>query len=287
MDKFAWDSKMLAKHKKSDIPDQLDEGKTLKYWDGVMSDAAKAQRNKSYEQIDDMALELLSLGYRIVKSSAITPEGEFGLGRKPEDFEQPSAANLFYEQKFNSKEFEGLYDYFGRYQNNFPDYFAEQAAFDQYAKNHDIWVIEDIQSNRPVAFSTFCISDDESERQAYGTKDGQALLYHDTVALDSELQGKHIGMKIMNIMDAYYLQTLGENINYALCTGEINTNAENILAKGFHEKRGFGQWQEGEASLEKWVKRYSSLQNKYGKKNAPANPGFMVQSYSGRAGGGR
>lgn len=281
MDKYAWTSKMLSSHARADNPGQLDGSKILKYWDGVMSPEAKARRNKSYEQIDDMALELLNMGYRIVKSSAITPEGEFGLGRKPEMSDNASASNLFYEQKFNRQEFEGLYDYFGRYQNNFPDYFSEPGAFEKYAQTHDIWVVEDIQTNRPVAFSTYRFAEDAAESKAYGTEEGQTMLYHDTVALDSELQGNGIGMKIMNIMDAYYLQTLGENINYALCTGEINTNGENVLAKGFHEKRGFGQWQEGEGSLGKWIKRQESLSNKY-HGTIPSKQGPMYSSYRGR-----
>lgn len=281
MDRHSWINKMLGKHAKAENPEELEQRKPLKYWDGVMSPQAKSRRNKNFEQIDEMSMDLLNCGYRIVKSSAITPKGDFGLGQTPENTETATAENLFYEQKFNREEFKGLYDYFGRYQNNFPDYFSEEGAFEQYAQTHDIWVVEDIETNRPVAFSTYRFAEDEAESRAYGTKDGEKLLYHDTVALDSDLQGKGIGMKIMDIMDAYYLQTLGENINYALCTGEINTNADNVLSKGFHEKRGFGQWQEGEAPLKKWVDRYSSLQKQYGHKT-PFLPPFMQQSYLGK-----
>lgn len=283
MDRHAWDAKMLALYARQENSQELDETRSLKYWDGVMSDKAKSQRNKTYSQIDDMALELLDKGYRIVKSSAITPRGILGAvnGNYGEESPEASADNLFYEQKFNEIEFSGLYDFFGRYQNNFPDYFSQSGAFDEYVESHDIWVVEDIYTNRPVAFSTFRFAENEEERKFYGTKDGQTMLYHDTVALDPSLQGKGIGMKIMNIMDAYYLQTLGENINYALCTGEINTNDENILAKGFHEKRGFGQWLVGEAPLKKWVDRYSSLQEKH-KGKVPEKPKFMFASYLGR-----
>ena len=252
----------------------IDESRELKYYDGVMSEQAKVVRDKGYDKIDEMALELLEKGYRIVKSSAITPKGG------DYDNKAPDANNLFYEQRFNQEEFIGLYDYFGCYQNNFPDYFSEKGAFEEYVKTHDIWVVEEIETGRPVAFSTYCINSNEEDRKLYGTREDQKLLYHDTVALDAELQGKGIGMKIMDIMDAYYLRTMGrDNINFALCTGDINSNDKGIISKGFHEKRGFGNWVEGTAPFKKWVDRFVNGVNKKYNGKAPEKPKLMVASY--------
>ena len=72
------------------------------------------------------------------------------------------------------------------------------------------------------------------------------------------------------------LQTFGEDVQYALCTGWINTNDRGELAKGFHEKRGFGNWMEGEAPLLKWVNRYNELNEQYGG-NIPPKPSWSMQ----------
>ena len=247
-----------------------DEERLMKVWDGVMLDDAKIERCKSFEEIDLMVDELLSKGYRIVKSSAITPKGC--------NYHEivPNAHNLFFEQVFDGEEFKALYDYFGRYHNNFPIY----NDFGEYVKTHDIWVVEEINTGRPIAFSTYAFINDKETRDLYGTLDEQKLLYHDTVVLDPMLQGKGIGMAIMDIMDAYYLQTFGyDNINFALCTGEINTNDKGITSIGFHEKRGFGRWKEAEAPLKKWVMRYNDgIAKEYSSKR-PEKPKMMRKSY--------
>lgn len=264
---------------------KVDEQTPFKYYDGVMSPESKASRNKSYAEIDKMVVALLEKGYRIVKSSAegLTPVGDFALGKPmPQNVGEATASNLFWEQKFNEKEFLALYDYFGRYQNNFPDYFSKKGAFAAYAKDHDIWVLEEVATNRPVGFSTFCWDDSKESRATYNTPEGQRVLYHDTVALDARLQGKGIGLKFLDIMDAYYLQTFGPgNINYALCTGDINTNDQGMLSKGLHEKRGFGNWVIGQSPLKKWVDRYVNGIKKQYKGQTPSLPPMMKDSYHG------
>ncbi len=273
-DPHSWEGKL------SDIVDRYrtsqdcadDEQMMFKYFDGTMSEEAKQKRNKTYDEIDSLVDLLQEKGYRIVKHSAITPKGG------DYDSEEPSASNLFYETDFNAQEFKGLYDYFGRYQNNFPDYFINEESFQQYAKTHDIWVIENIETEVPVAFSTFCISNDPDDRKLYKAEDGQTLLYHDTVVLDAELQGKGLGMLLSDIMDGYYLQTLGTDIQYGLCTGWINSNDKGEIAKTFHEKRGFGDWVEGEAPLLKWVNRYNTLNAEYNDQ-APPKPLKMELSH--------
>ena len=71
---------------------------------------------------------------------------------------------------------------------------------------------------------------------------------------------------------------MGKDIQYGLCTGWINTNDKGIISKGFHEKRGFGNWVEGEAPLLKWVNRYNLLNNEYGNK-APPKPAKMKMTH--------
>lgn len=276
LDKSSWIEKM-----KRLVGDYLvserrkaDEQMMFKYFDGVMSEEAKHQRNKTYSEVDDLVTDLHSKGYRIVKHSAITPKGEFSNYDRPDDpqiDDVSSASSLFYEADFDAIEFKGVYDFFGRSQNNFPNYFKSDEDYIEYSRTHDIWIVESIETGAPVAFSTFCLVEDKGDRELYGARDGQTLLYHDTVALDADLQGQGLGMLIADIMDGYYLQTLGEDIQYGLCTGWINTNDKGIISKGFHEKRGFGDWKEGEAPLMKWVNRYNELNNEYNDR-APAKP---------------
>ena len=267
---------------------KLDENRITKYWDGVMSDESKQNRSIPWSEIDQKTEDLLEDGYRIVKYSAITPKGDFSLSSNGSD-SVPNASNLFFELKFDSREFEQLYDLFGRYQNNFPDYFKQKGDFEKYCSDHDVWVLENIKTFGPthpipVGFATFCFDDTKEGRQEFNTPDNQRLLYHDTIALDCNLQGNRIGMRFMDIVDGYYLTHFGaENICYGLCTGEINTNDRGMLSKGFHEKRGFGNWTEGAAPLKKWTDRYKSVQQKYNNQS-PTAVDFMLQSYRGGRG---
>ncbi len=276
-DHLAWKNKMKSKY-------GLAPKTELKVWDGTMTEEAKKERNLPYDEIDKLTEELLKKGYRIVKSSAITPKGNYGTDVFSQQSDSANAQNLFYEQTFDEQDFIDLYDRFGRYENNFPDYFKSSEAFKEYVKTHDIWVIEDIKTNRPVGFSTICISNDPEERALYQTKEGQTLLYHDTVAIDSELQDKGIGSLFAKIFDAYYLRYFadkGIDINYALCTGEINTSHTNRLSKNFHETyRGFGNWVESTGRLEKWLDRYKSMSTRVKKHGKPEKPGDMNRSYN-------
>ncbi len=275
-DKRSWVEKMkrLVRDYLDSERCKVDEQMMFKYFDGVMSEESKRQRNKTYIEIDDMVTDLHSRGYRIVKHSAITPKGDFSEVESPKTLDinaSPSASSLFYEVDFDVVEFRGVYDFLGRYQNNFPNYFKNDKDYFEYTQTHDIWIVESIETGVPIAFSTFCLVDDKADRELYDAEDGQILLYHDTVALDADLQGQGLGMLIADIMDGYYLQTLGEDIQYGLCTGWINTNDKGLISKGFHEKRGFGNWKEGEAPLSKWVNRYNELNAEYRDK-VPVKP---------------
>lgn len=279
-DPHSWQGRM-----KANLGGELDETRMTKYWDGVMNDESKKERTLTWDEIDERTEALLKDGYRIVKYSAITPKGDFSLSSSTTDT-KPNASNMFFELKFDKNEFEQIYDLFGRYENNFPDYFKKQDDFEKYCSDHDIWVLEDIKtlgSARPipVGFSTFCIDDTKEGREEFNVPENQRLLYHDTVAISSSVQGNRVGMRFMDIVDGYYLKYFGaENICYGLCTGEINSNDKGMLSKGFHEKRGFGDWTEGEAPLKKWTDRYKSVQEKYDNKS-PNAVNFMLHSYRG------
>ena len=271
-DPYAWFQKMKGKY-------GLNPETELKVWDGTMTEEAKKARCLSYEEIDKLTEELLKRGYRLKKSSAITPKGNYGLHRAPKQADAIGPQDLFFEQRFDEEEFVQLYNYFGRYENNFPDYFKSHEAYEEYRKTHDIWVIEDIRTNRPVGFSTFCISNDPEERALYQTEDNQECLYHDTFVLASKVQDKGIGSLFAKIFDAYYLRYFadkGIDINYALCTGEINTSHTNRSSKNFHEKyRGFGNWVESSAPLGKWLKRYFDVYKNVKLHGKPKKPEIL------------
>ncbi len=278
----SWDKRMELM-----LGGKLDESRPTKYWDGVMSAESKHERTLTWDEIDKKTESLLADGYRIVKYSAITPKGSFSLNSTGTSA-QANASNMFFELNFNKSEFEQLYDLFGRYQNNFPDYFKEKEDFEKYCSTHDIWVLEDIKTKGPsqpipVGFSTFCFDDTKEGREEFNVPEGQRLLYHDTIAIDRQVQGRQVGMRFSDIVDGYYLQYFGaEKICYGLCTGEINSNDKGALSKGFHEKRGFGNWIEASAPLKKWIDRYKSVQKKYDKK-APPVVQFMLNTYRGRS----
>lgn len=250
-----------------DFRSKMQKKPKLKVWFGTMTAEAKKSRKLSFAEIDKKLVELSDKGYRIVKSSAITPEGEYNISQSPTKETEPSASNLFFELKMNKKELENIYDRFGRYDNNFPDYFTSDEEFNKYTQKSDVFIVEDIKTNRPVGFVTYNLVD-AGTAEAKEYKDDcnleikDKLIYNDTIALSGDLQSKGIGRLVSDIVDGYYLQCFGENNEYGLYTGEINTTSKGSLAKDFHEKRGFGNWAESEAPFEKWLKRYESIEKK-------------------------
>ena len=259
---------------------ETDTQMMFKVYDGVMSEEAKEKRCKPYEEIADLQDILYEQGYRLVKYTAIEPSE-----KQKKKIEQEG---LFYEYNYSRDEFETLYRYVGQYQNNFPNYFADEGNYEKYLKTHDIWVLEKREADdfaidesnttlsgmaqaeevySPVGFASWCISDNEDDREVYKAKEGQTLLYHDTVALDAELQGRSLGKLFVDIQDAYYLNTLGKDIQIGICTGDINMNDKGQLSKGFHEKRGFGDWVVSEYPLKKWIDRYLEMGDR-----RPQNP---------------
>ncbi len=272
----SWDSRMQR------LYGNPNESQIFKYWDGTMSEENKKKHQLTWTQIDEMAEALLKDGYRIVKYSTITPKGEFSLHSTATSIE-PKATNLFFELEFNEEEFKQLYQLLGRYQNNFPDYFKAPGDYEKYCATHDLWVLEDIKTHGPthpipVGFATFCFDDSKDGREEFHVPENQRLLYHDTVVIDPDIQGSHVGMRFMNITDAYYLRHFGtEGICYGLCTGEINTSDVGQLSLKFHEKRGFGDWIEYEAPFKKWKDRYGLLGS-----IEQASSSFMIKSYRGK-----
>jgi len=275
-DVHSWENRM---HR---VYGDLSETQPMFYWDGVMTEEDKKKRQLTWEQLDEMAGGLLKDGYRIIKCSAISPKGVYSLYSRGEPT-PPNASNLFFELEFNEEEFKRIYDFLGRYQNNFPDYLKKPGDYEEYKRSHDLWILEDIKTHGPthpipVGFATFCFDDSKEGREEFHVPEGQRLLYHDTVVIDPGIQGKHVGMRFMNITDGYYLRHFGtDGICYGLCTGQINTTDKGTLSLKFHEERGFRNWFKYSAPYSKWTSRYRAIEG-----TCPPSPVFMIESYLGK-----
>ncbi len=242
-----------------------DEKQELAYWYGTMSDERKTELAQGgYEGIDKTLVQLLNKGYRIVKSSAFTPKGTYNNQNTAPLDAQPNADNLFFEQNFNPKEFMAVYNKYGRYENNFPIYFdGTEESYAAYAQKSDIFVLEEIATNRPVGFASFQLIEahtpEAKELEEEGVPTENKLIYNDTIAICPTLQGKGIGKLFAEALDRFYIQNFGTQNTYALCTGAINTNDHKQLALRFHaQQRGFSSWIEHKCSLEKWMKRWKN-----------------------------
>ena len=277
---------------------QNNDDPMMTVWYRKMSEESKDRKTLSYQQIDDKLNTLLEKGYRIVKCSAISPRGKYNLEnfQNSKDQEMPAAADtLFFELPVEKRDFEDMYKIFGMFYNNFPDYFKDAEDFAKYAQKSDIWIIEDVKTNKPVGFSTYNMitakSPDAAEYQEdYGFK--EKLLYHDTIALSPEIQGKGVGHLVTDIIDGYYLQYFGKGTDYGLCTGEINTSSGGRLSNEFHSRRGYDVVSKQEdLPLSKWTKRYQNIAQQateYEKKNHAAFadiPLSTMRSYRNRCNG--
>ncbi len=256
----------------------------LKYWDGTMSQERKDElAARGYNFVNVLLERLAVKGYRIVKSSAFTPKGIYDKEHLTAKPGAAAADNLFFEQKFDAAEFMAVYNKYGRYENNFPIYFdGTEKSYEAYARRSDIFVMEEIATNRPVGFATFQLikagTPEAKDMEKEGIKIRNKLVYNDTIALSSSLQGEGLGKLFTDILDGYYVQNFGPESDYALCTGEINTNDRNVLAKGFHEKRGYGNWVEGSGKMKKWLERWKK--DGIEQEGPRINPAFMLNSYS-------
>ena len=254
----------------------------LKYWNGTMTQERKDELAKQgYAYINLNLEKLLARGYRVVKSSAFTPKGVYDKYSPTSDRKDLSADTMFFEQQFDFQELKSLYDKYGRYENNFPIYFDTEEAFKAYAAKSDIFVVEDVSTNQPVGFATFQLIEKGTpaakSMEADGIKVNDKLVYNDTIALSAEVQGKGLGRLLTNVLDCYYVQNFGAENDYALCTGEINTNDENALSKGFHELRGYGDWVEGSGKMKKWLDRWEK--DEIEQRGPSIQPSFMRKSY--------
>lgn len=272
-----WKEKMDARYGKNTEQE-------LPYWDGTMLPERKEElAARGYEFIDCSLALLWVKGYRVVKSSAFTPKGIYDRDHVEPVEGKPAADNLFFEQNFDPVEFMSIYNKYGRYENNFPVYFDGTAeSYSAYAQKSDIFVLEEIATNKPVGFASFQLinagTSEAKEMEAEGIFVKNKLVYNDTIAISSALQGKGLGKIFSDVLDAYYVQNFGVDADYALCTGAINTNDHNDLAKGFHgDKRGYGNWVENTGLLKKWIARWK--QDNIEKKGPNIKPAFMKNSY--------
>ncbi len=271
-----WEDKMKKRY-------GLNETQHLKYWTGTMTQERKDELAKQGYAYINLNLErLLARGYRIVKSSAFTPKGVYDKYHLTHESQEANAKTMFFEQKFDFDEFKTLYDRYGRYENNFPIYFNNKKEFDDYVEKSDIFVIEDVSTNRPVGFATFQLVEKDTKEaedmEADGIKVKDKLIYNDTIVLAPDLQGKGLGKLFADILDCYNVQIFGAKNDYALCTGEINTNDKNVLSKGFHELRGYGNWVERTGKMEKWLGRWEK--DRIGEGNFQTKLPPMLKSYT-------
>lgn len=272
-----WKDKMEARY-------GIDAERELPYWDGVMLPERKeVLAAQGFEGVDK-SLELLAAkGYRIVKSSAFTPRGIYDKEHTAPVSGKPAADNLFFEQDCDPAEFMSVYNKYGRYENNFPIYFdGTPQSYEAYAQKSDIFVLEEIATNKPVGFATFQLieagSREAREMQEEGIPIKDKLIYNDTIAVSAALQGKGLGKLFAEALDGYYVQNFGVENQYALCTGAINTNDKNDLAKGFHgSHRGYGNWIENKGRMGTWIKRWK--QDNIEQKGPQISPAFMLRSY--------
>ncbi len=273
----SWKDKMDARY--GDNAEQ-----ELPYWDGVMlSERKELLAAQGFKGVDK-SLELLrAKGYRVVKSSAFTPRGIYDKDHTVPVSGEPAADNLFFEQNFDPFEFMAIYNKYGRYENNFPIYFDGTAeSYEAYAQRSDIFVLEEIATNKPVGFASFQLinagSSEAQEMEEGGIYVKDKLVYNDTIAVSASLQGMGIGKLFADVLDGYYVSNFGIDNQYALCTGAINTNDKNDLAQGFHaSKRGYGNWIESKAPMRKWITRWT--QDNIEEKGSRINPTFMQRSY--------
>lgn len=273
-----WKDKMESRY-------GIDAEQELPYWDGVMLPERKELLAAQGFAGVDKSLELLEAeGYRVVKSSAFTPRGIYDKNHTAAVAGAPKADNLFFEQNFDPAEFMAIYNKYGRYENNFPVYFdGTPESYEAYARKSDIFVLEEIATNKPVGFASFQLieagSPEAKEMEEEGISVKDKLIYNDTIALSASLQGKGLGRLFADALDGYYVQNFGVENQYALCTGAINTNDKNDLAKGFHGgQRGYGNWIENRARMSKWINRWK--QDNIEEKGSQIRPAFMQRSYS-------
>lgn len=278
-----WKEKMTALY-------GTDAAQELPYWDGTMLSERKEElAAKGYDFVDRSLMLLQAKGYRVVKSSAFTPRGIYDKEHMSPVLGKPAADNLFFEQNFDAAEFMAVYNKYGRYENNFPAYFdGTPESYAAYAKKSDIFVLEEIATNKPVGFASFQLIEagtpEAEEMAAEGIPVKNKLIYNDTIALSAALQGKGVGKHFADALDGYYVQNFGADNDYALCTGAINTNDKNDLAKGFHgSQRGYGNWVENKGLLQKWLDRWQ--QDNIEQKGPQIQPAFMQRSYLNAARG--
>lgn len=272
-----WKDKMSARY-------GMDAEQELPYWDGVMLPERKELLAAQGFSGVNKSLELLKdKGYRVVKSSAFTPRGIYDKDHTAPVSGEPAANNLFFEQNFDPFEFMAIYNKYGRYENNFPVYFdGTPESYEAYAKKCDIFVLEEIATNKPVGFATRYLieagSQEAKEMEEGGIPVEDKLVYNDTLAVSASLQGMGVGKLFADALDGYYVSNFGIDNQYALCTGAINTNDKNDLSQGFHaSKRGYGNWIENKAKMSKWINRWK--QDNIEEKGSQIKPAFMQRSY--------
>lgn len=266
----------------------LDPEQKLDYWYGELAqDKKKEFAAGGFKRVDEILGKLFDKGYRVVKSSAITPRGIYDKYNLTAQESEPAANNLFFEQKFNAQEFMDLYDKVARFENNFPIYFDGSAkSYQNYAQKSDIYVLERIRDNKALGLASFQLIEagtpeaDDMKDSGFPVKD--KLIYHDTVAISSELQGAGVGKLFCEALDAYNVACFGADQQYILCTGKINFADNKKLAREFHTARGYGTdgagWIKHTGTVRNWLNRWN--QDNIEQRGQQIKTGMMLKSYT-------
>lgn len=180
-----------------------------------------------------------------------------------------------------------LYDKVARFENNFPIYFDGTAkSYQNYAQKSDIYVLERIRDNKALGLASFQLIEagtpEAEEFKTDGIPVKDKLVYHDTVAISSELQGAGVGRLFCEALDAYNVACFGADQQYVLCTGKINFTDNKKLAREFHTSRGYGTdgagWVKHTGTVGNWLNRWK--QDNIEHRGPQIKTGMMLKSYS-------
>lgn len=236
------------------------------------------KRISTMEYVDKKVVELLNKGFRITKQSAITKKGIFGVDgpqktvsdkiaiykRKHIRNQKAAEDNIFFEMSYSFNEIRTIYAKLGGVQNNFPPYMQTPQTYEKYRKTHDILVVEDVATNKPVGFMTRTIypvgSEDFKDLCHDANKTiNKNIFYFDALAIDKDIQGMGLGKALTEITDAYYLNIFKNNVVYMLTTGDINTAGKGKkLSLYNHKDRGFEVVNTFTTNSEKYKDRYEN-----------------------------
>ncbi len=265
-----------------------------------MPESEITKRKSTMEDVDKKVVELLDRGFRITKQSAITKKGIYGVDspnqtvsdkiatyKRKLKSEEAKEDNIFFEMNYDFDDIRNIYSKIGGSQNNFPPYMQSREAYEEYKKTHDILVVEETATNKPVGFMTRTVypigSDDFKDMcEDANKKLDKNVFYFDALAIDKDYLGKGLGRSLTEITDTYYLNIFKNNVTYMLTTGDINTAKGGKLSLKNHEDRGFQVVNTFAKDSSNYKKRYEDNWENKGFENLSLNTINSYKNYVSR-----